>query len=96
MATSSPAAPSPAPRAPGLRFSIDRGGTFTDVYAEVPARLGGGFRVLKLLSEDTANYRDAPTEGIRRVLEEVTGVCARFNGGMCVCVRVRMRMQTCG
>jgi len=30
-------------------------------------------RVLKLLSEDPANYSDAPREGIRRVLEEVTG-----------------------
>jgi 5-oxoprolinase (ATP-hydrolysing) len=29
--------------------------------------------VLKLLSEDPANYKDAPREGIRRVLEEVTG-----------------------
>ena len=28
---------------------------------------------MKLLSVDTANYKDAPTEGIRRVLEEVTG-----------------------
>jgi hypothetical protein len=27
----------------------------------------------KLLSEDPANYQDAPTEGIRRILEEVTG-----------------------
>jgi 5-oxoprolinase (ATP-hydrolysing) len=49
-----------------FRFSIDRGGTFTDVYAEVP----GGFRVVKLLSEDPANYDDAPREGIRRVLDE--------------------------
>lgn len=31
-------------------------------------------RVLKLLSEDPANYPDAPREGIRRVLEDVTGV----------------------
>ena len=30
-------------------------------------------RVLKLLSEDPGNYPDAPREGIRRVLEEVTG-----------------------
>ena len=30
-------------------------------------------RVMKLLSEDPANYEDAPREGIRRVLEEVTG-----------------------
>lgn len=31
-------------------------------------------RVLKLLSEDPANYADAPREGIRRILEDVTGV----------------------
>ena len=31
-------------------------------------------RVLKLLSEDPANYPNAPREGIRRVLEEATGV----------------------
>jgi 5-oxoprolinase (ATP-hydrolysing) len=56
-----------------FRFSIDRGGTFTDVYAEVPGE--PGFRVVKLLSEDPANYPDAPREGIRRILEEVTGRC---------------------
>ncbi len=28
---------------------------------------------MKLLSEDPGNYQDAPREGIRRVLEEVTG-----------------------
>lgn len=50
-----------------FRFSIDRGGTFTDVYAEVPG--SKGFRVLKLLSEDPHNYPDAPREGVRRILE---------------------------
>lgn len=50
-----------------FRFSIDRGGTFTDVYAEVPG--AKGFRVLKLLSEDPENYPDAPREGVRRILE---------------------------
>jgi hypothetical protein len=30
-------------------------------------------RAIKLLSEDPANYPDAPREGIRRVLEEATG-----------------------
>lgn len=50
-----------------FRFSIDRGGTFTDVYAEVPGTQG--FRVLKLLSEDPQNYPDAPREGVRRILE---------------------------
>eukprot|EP00879_Flechtneria_rotunda_P005621 GHRR01005917.1.p1 GENE.GHRR01005917.1~~GHRR01005917.1.p1 ORF type:complete len:999 (+),score=358.22 GHRR01005917.1:340-3336(+) len=58
-----------------FHFSIDRGGTFTDVFAKVPDGNGGAtYRVLKLLSEDPANYPDAPREGIRRVLEEATGV----------------------
>lgn len=56
-----------------FRFSIDRGGTFTDIYAEVP---GGRAIVRKLLSVDPSNYRDAPTEGIRRILEEFTGSIA--------------------
>uniref|UniRef100_A0A3Q2XXN9 5-oxoprolinase, ATP-hydrolysing n=1 Tax=Hippocampus comes TaxID=109280 RepID=A0A3Q2XXN9_HIPCM len=51
-------------------FAIDRGGTFTDVFARLP---DGRERVLKLLSRDPQNYDDAPTEGIRRVLEEETG-----------------------
>ena len=51
-----------------FRFSIDRGGTFTDVYAECP---GGRVRVMKLLSEDPLNYPDAPREAIQRILEEV-------------------------
>jgi len=54
-----------------FRFSIDRGGTFTDVYAEIPA--APGFMTLKLLSEDPGNYADAPREGIRRILAAVTG-----------------------
>ncbi|XP_011002793.1 PREDICTED: 5-oxoprolinase [Populus euphratica] len=54
-----------------LRFCIDRGGTFTDVYAEIPGKSDG--RDLKLLSVDPANYEDAPVEGIRRILEEYTG-----------------------
>ncbi|PPR86356.1 hypothetical protein GOBAR_AA34337 [Gossypium barbadense] len=54
-----------------LRFCIDRGGTFTDVYAEIPGHSDG--RVLKLLSVDPSNYDDAPIEGIRRILEEYTG-----------------------
>ncbi|XP_077209596.1 5-oxoprolinase isoform X2 [Paroedura picta] len=57
--------------APGrFQFAIDRGGTFTDVFARCP---GGRVRVLKLLSEDPANYRDAPTEGIRRLLQQECG-----------------------
>lgn len=54
-----------------FHFAIDRGGTFTDVFAQCP---GGNVRVLKLLSEDPANYADAPTEGIRRILEQEGGM----------------------
>uniref|UniRef100_A0A8C6VCI7 5-oxoprolinase, ATP-hydrolysing n=1 Tax=Naja naja TaxID=35670 RepID=A0A8C6VCI7_NAJNA len=56
-----------APQADKFQFAIDRGGTFTDVFARCP---DGKIRVMKLLSEDPANYRDAPTEGIRRILQE--------------------------
>lgn len=54
----------------GIRISIDRGGTFTDVHAFIP---GQQDIILKLLSVDPANYKDAPTEGIRRILELATG-----------------------
>eukprot|EP01041_Mallomonas_annulata_P005131 gene5131-10257_t len=61
-----------------FRFSIDRGGTFTDVYSEICSKDSIGsisirMRVIKLLSEDPDNYKDAPTEGIRRILEQETG-----------------------
>lgn len=49
-------------------FAIDRGGTFTDFFVQLP---DGRNRVLKLLSEDPGKYADAPAEGIRRILEEV-------------------------
>ncbi|EGC42379.1 5-oxoprolinase [Histoplasma capsulatum var. duboisii H88] len=55
---------------PRVRISIDRGGTFTDVHASIPGRSD---IILKLLSVDPSNYKDAPTEGIRRVLEIATG-----------------------
>lgn len=48
----------------------DRGGTFTDVWASVP---GQKDIILKLLSVDPDNYEDAPSEGIRRSLEIVSG-----------------------
>ncbi|XP_060681659.1 5-oxoprolinase [Hemiscyllium ocellatum] len=54
-----------------FQFAIDRGGTFTDIFSRCP---GGKIRVMKLLSEDPANYQDAPTEGIRRILQEETGM----------------------
>ena len=56
-------------------FSIDRGGTFTDIYCEVhnPDGSTQASKVLKLLSVDPNNYKDAPTEGIRRLLSMYTG-----------------------
>lgn len=51
----------------GFQFAIDRGGTFTDIYARCP---NGKVRVMKLLSVDPQNYADAPTEGIRRIIEQ--------------------------
>ncbi|KAF7557575.1 hypothetical protein G7Z17_g605 [Cylindrodendrum hubeiense] len=51
-----------------IKISVDRGGTFCDVIALVEGR---DPLIFKLLSEDPANYPDAPTEAIRRVLEIV-------------------------
>ena len=55
----------------GIQIAIDRGGTFCDVIAKIP---GQPDHVFKLLSVDPKNYPDAPTEGIRRVLEKVHGI----------------------
>lgn len=65
-----------------FRFSIDRGGTFTDVYTEIKTLSETGddlehiveTKVLKLLSVDPSNYPDAPREGIRRIIEQETGI----------------------
>ncbi|EKM76326.1 hypothetical protein AGABI1DRAFT_78768, partial [Agaricus bisporus var. burnettii JB137-S8] len=59
-----------------IRICADRGGTFCDIHASYPDPENPSEQkelVVKLLSQDTANYKDAPTEGIRRVLEQVTG-----------------------
>ncbi|XP_042319482.1 5-oxoprolinase [Sceloporus undulatus] len=53
-----------------FRLAVDRGGTFTDVFAWCP---GGRVRALKLLSRDPG-YQDAPTEGIRRLLQQECGL----------------------
>ncbi len=53
-----------------MKFAIDRGGTFTDVYAEHE----GAIYVEKLLSQDPSNYQDAPREGIRRLLKQVLSI----------------------
>jgi 5-oxoprolinase (ATP-hydrolysing) len=53
-----------------LLVHIDRGGTFTDCIA-VDLQSGREI-VVKLLSVDPSNYADAPTEGIRRILEQAS------------------------
>ncbi|VUC31036.1 unnamed protein product, partial [Clonostachys rosea] len=58
-----------APR--GVRIAIDRGGTFTDAWAEVPGRQD--HIVFKILSVSPGEYDDAPTECIRQILEIATG-----------------------
>ncbi|MGV7220081.1 MAG: hydantoinase B/oxoprolinase family protein [Nitrospinales bacterium] len=78
-----------------FRFFIDRGGTFTDVYAEIPGE--PGYRVIKLLSEDPENYPDAPLEGIRRVIEDVTGVSQpseRFDSSQVDSIRMGTTIAT--
>lgn len=54
----------------GIRIAIDRGGTFTDCVGE---SADGKEIIIKLLSEDPSNYKDAPLEGIRRILGHFTG-----------------------
>ena len=59
-----------------FNFYLDRGGTFTDIFAELPRKYHdkfGPYYVDKLLSVDPTNYPDAPREGIRRILEKITG-----------------------
>ena len=48
-------------------FSIDRGGTFTDIVARAP---DGRVHVAKLLSDNPEQYDDAAVEGIRRLRAE--------------------------
>ncbi|TVY30730.1 Uncharacterized protein LHYA1_G000358 [Lachnellula hyalina] len=54
----------------GIRIAIDRGGTFTDFWANIPGRKDD--LVFKLLSVCPDLYPDAPTEGVRRILETAT------------------------
>ena len=70
MGDRDPGGGAPPPPRP-FSFSVDRGGTFTDVYGHDSS--SNATRVLKLLSCDPANYPDAPREGIRRLLEAFTG-----------------------
>ena len=51
-------------------FAVDRGGTFTDVIAWTAE---GGFRTLKLLSDNPGQYDDAAVEAVRRILTSDPG-----------------------
>ncbi|KAI0142218.1 hypothetical protein BJ166DRAFT_488329 [Pestalotiopsis sp. NC0098] len=55
----------------GIRVAIDRGGTFCDFWAHIPGQEDD--LVFKLLSVCPDEYPDAPTEGIRQILEKATG-----------------------
>ncbi|KAL6411679.1 hypothetical protein AUP68_05396 [Ilyonectria robusta] len=79
----------------GINIFIDRGGTFCDVIAHVKDR---DPIIFKLLSEDPSRYPDAPTEGIRRVLEVVEGksipVGEKLDGSMIASCRVGTTVAT--
>lgn len=57
----------------GIRIAIDRGGTFTDCVGNPGTGKMEDDVIIKLLSEDPANYEDAPLEGIRRLLSKFGG-----------------------
>ncbi|CAI5756381.1 unnamed protein product [Candida verbasci] len=75
----------------GIQIAIDRGGTFCDVIAKIPNQAD---YVFKLLSIDPLNYKDAPTEGIRRVLEKVTGQSIDKNSKLNLDLIESVRMGT--
>ena len=64
------AAPLLGRRMAGWTFSIDRGGTFTDIVAQGP---DGRTIVRKLLSENPERYDDAALAGIAAILAEAGG-----------------------
>lgn len=53
-----------------IDLAIDRGGTFTDVWAKVPGRSDV---VIKLLSVNPDAYDDAPAEGMRNTQRPPSG-----------------------
>ncbi|KAJ5757391.1 uncharacterized protein N7511_006085 [Penicillium nucicola] len=56
---------------PGIRIAIDRGGTFTDAWAQIPGHTADV--IFKVLSVSPDEYQDAPTECIRQILEIASG-----------------------
>jgi Hydantoinase/oxoprolinase N-terminal region len=78
----------------GFKFAVDRGGTFTDIIAILP---DNSVKTMKLLSEDPANYKDAPTEGIKRILCEFLGSEAIDKDGLINTAQIEwIRMGTTG
>lgn len=57
----------------GIKIAIDRGGTFTDCIGNPGTGNLEDDVVIKLLSVDPQNYADSNLEGIRRLLEKLTG-----------------------
>ncbi|OKL57176.1 hypothetical protein UA08_07317 [Talaromyces atroroseus] len=55
----------------GIRIAIDRGGTFTDAWAQIPGHPTD--IIFKVLSVSPGEYDDAPTECIRQILEIASG-----------------------
>ncbi|OQD86124.1 hypothetical protein PENANT_c008G05413 [Penicillium antarcticum] len=55
----------------GIRIAIDRGGTFTDAWAQIPGHSTD--IIFKVLSVCPEEYNDAPTECIRKILEITSG-----------------------
>lgn len=66
------------------RFAVDRGGTFTDVVAAAP---NGRLVTEKLLSESPAEYADAASEGIRRLM-------AKYGNGPIAEIRIGTTVAT--
>jgi 5-oxoprolinase (ATP-hydrolysing) len=50
---------------------MNLGGTFSDFWASIPGRKDD--IIFKLLSVCPDQYADAPTEGVRRILEMASG-----------------------
>src|SRR4051812_35058850 len=62
-------------------FSIDRGGTFTDIVARAP---DGRLLTAKLLSDNPGQYDDAAVEGIRRLMAKQGGALEAVKMGTTV------------
>ena len=70
------------------RFAIDRGGTFTDVVAELP---DGRLVTAKLLSSDPEHYPDAASEAVRRIIAEH---CPKYPGATIAELRIGTTIAT--